>query len=123
MALIEGAAGEKPYSDRAVQDPQVVALRERVTAAVDPAIKPEQVDMTITLRDVRTLHQFVRHAVGSLEVPMSDAQLERKFTDLIDGILPTQAGAELLQTCWHVEQLPSAAALARAAVAGAARRG
>lgn len=116
VAIIDGAAGEKQYSDRAVRDPRVIALRDRVTATIDPAIKPEQVDMTITLKDGRKLHQFIAHAVGSLEVPMTDQQLEAKFTGLADGILPKAQVRRLLEDCWHVEQLPSAALIARAAV-------
>jgi 2-methylcitrate dehydratase PrpD len=116
VALVEGAAGERQYSDRAVRDPQIVALRGKVTAVVDPAIKAEQVDMTITLTDGRKLHKFVAHAIGSLEVPMTDKQLEAKFRDLADGILPAAQVNALLATCWNVEQLPSAAAIAQGAV-------
>jgi 2-methylcitrate dehydratase PrpD len=118
VALVEGAAGERQYSDRAVRDAQVVALRGKVTATVDPAIKPEQVDMTITLVDGRKLHKYIAHAIGSLEVPMSDQQLEAKFLDLADGILPPAQAKRLIATCWNVEQLPAAAAIAQ----GAAKR-
>jgi 2-methylcitrate dehydratase PrpD len=116
VALIEGAAGERQYSDRAVTDPKVIALRERVTATIDPAIKPEQVDMTITLKDGRVLHKFIEHAIGSLEVPMSDQQLEAKFTDLAKGILPDAQVRKLMETCWSVEKLGSASDIAKAAV-------
>jgi 2-methylcitrate dehydratase PrpD len=118
VAIIEGAAGERQYSDRAVQDPAVIALRERVTAVIDPAIRPEQVDMTITLNDGRVLHKFIEHAIGSLEVPMTDQQLEAKFLDLVKGILPDARARQLIDTCWKVEQLAGAAELAR--LAGAA---
>ncbi|MDE1194829.1 MAG: MmgE/PrpD family protein [Pseudomonas sp.] len=116
VAIIEGAAGERQYSDRAVNDPKVIALRERVTATVDPAIKPEQVDMTITLKDGRVLHKFIEHAIGSLEVPMSDQQLEAKFTDLAKGILPDAQVRKLIDTCWSVEKLANAGDIAKAAV-------
>lgn len=116
VALIEGAAGERQYSDRAVRDPQVVALRSKVVALVDPAIKPEQVDMTITLTDGRKLHKFIAHAIGSLEVPMSDKQLEAKLRDLAEGILPTAQVDALIASCWNVAQLPSAATIAQGAV-------
>jgi 2-methylcitrate dehydratase PrpD len=65
VAIIEGAAGEKQYSDRAVRDPQVIALRDRVDGDRRPSVKPEQVDMTITLKDGRTLHKHIEHAIGS----------------------------------------------------------
>jgi 2-methylcitrate dehydratase PrpD len=41
IALVEGAGGEKQFTDRVVNDPKVVALRARVNPIVDPSIKPE----------------------------------------------------------------------------------
>lgn len=115
IALIQGAAGERQYSDQAVQNPAVVALRSKVIATVDPAIKPQQVDMTIVLKDGRQLHQYIQHAIGSVEVPMTDEQLEAKFSDLAEGILPRQQTRALMDTCWQVEQLADASQIARAA--------
>jgi 2-methylcitrate dehydratase PrpD len=115
VAIIDGAAGEKQYSDRAVRDPKTIALRDRVTATIDPAIRSEQVDMTIVTKDGRKLHRFIEHAIGSVEVPMTDRQLEAKFTDLIDGVLPNAQAAKLMDLCWKVEQLPSADIIAKSA--------
>jgi 2-methylcitrate dehydratase PrpD len=119
VAIVQGAAGERQYSDQAVRDPVVIALRDKVVATVDPAIKPEQVDMTITLKDGRTLHKFIQHAIGSLEVPMTDKQLEAKFVDLAKGILPDDRAQALIALCWGVEKLDSANAIAKAATVGA----
>ncbi|WP_244817380.1 MmgE/PrpD family protein [Caballeronia sp. Lep1P3] len=116
IAIIDGAAGEKQFSDAKVRDPNTVALRDKVNAIVDPAIKPEQVDMTITLKDGRKLHKFIQHAIGSVEVPMTDAQLEKKFSDLADGILPPGQTRALMDKCWHVEQLDNAGDIALAAI-------
>ena len=116
IAIVEGNGGEKQFSDRAVRDPVVVGLRSKVFPVVDPAIKSEQVDMTITLKDGRRLHKFIQQAVGSVEVPMSDAALEAKFSDLAEGILPKEQTRKLMDACWNLEKLPSAAAVAKAAV-------
>ncbi|MDR5758442.1 MmgE/PrpD family protein [Caballeronia sp. LZ035] len=116
IAIIDGAAGEKQFSDAKVRDPQTIALREKVNTIVDPSIKPEQVDMTITLKDGRKLHKFIEHAIGSTEVPMTDQQLEKKFSDLADGILPADQTRALIDTCWRVEKLDNAGDIAVAAV-------
>jgi 2-methylcitrate dehydratase PrpD len=116
VALVEGAGGEKQFSDRAVNDPAVVALRGKVNPVVTPGIEPAQVDMTITLKDGRTLRRFIAHAVGSVEVPMTDKQLEAKFVDLADGILPPSAIQRIIDACWSVESLPSAGEIARISV-------
>jgi 2-methylcitrate dehydratase PrpD len=113
VALIEGAGGEKQFSDRAVRDPAVLELRGKVVPVIDPAIKPEQVEMSIELGDGRVLRKRIEHAIGSLEKPMSDADLERKFTDLTEGILPQQQAAKVMELCWNVEGLADAGEIAR----------
>lgn len=117
-ALVEGAGGLKQFSDRAVKDPVIVALRGKVKAVVDPAIKSEQVDMTITLKDGRKLHRFVEHAVGSVETPLSDKDLELKVRELADGVLPQPQIDQLVARCWKLESLANAAELAAVARVG-----
>jgi 2-methylcitrate dehydratase PrpD len=114
IALIEGAGGEKQFSDRAVRDPAVIALRSRVIPTIDPAIKPEQVEMTIEMNDGKVYKKRIEHAIGSLEKPMSDADLERKFTDLAEGILPREQTAKVMDLCWKIEGLADAGDIARA---------
>ncbi|HYA71917.1 MAG TPA: MmgE/PrpD family protein, partial [Roseiarcus sp.] len=116
VALVEGAGGEKQFSDRAVNDPVVVALRGKVIPVVTRGIDPAQVDMTITLKDGRSLHRFITHAIGSVEVPMTDKQLEAKFTDLADGVVSSAAIRRIIDACWTVESLASAAEIARMSV-------
>jgi 2-methylcitrate dehydratase PrpD len=116
IALVEGTGGEKQFSDRAVNDPAVVALRGKVVPVVTPGIDPAQVDMMIALKDGRILHRFIAHAIGSIEVPMTDKQLEAKFADLADGILPPTAIQRVIDACWSIESLPSAGEIARISV-------
>jgi 2-methylcitrate dehydratase PrpD len=119
VALVEGAAGEKQFSDRAVRDPTVVALRAKVVPEVDPGMKPEKVDLTITLTDGRKLTRHIERAIGSVEKPMSDADLERKFADLADGVLPAVQAKRVMGLCWDVANLKDAADITRAGVAQA----
>jgi 2-methylcitrate dehydratase PrpD len=115
VAIIRGAAGISEYSDPAVRDPAVIALRDRVTASADASIREEEACITISLKDGRTLEKHVEHAIGSLERPMSDADLEAKFRGLAGGILPPEQTDKVLKLCWSVGSLKNVAALARAA--------
>jgi 2-methylcitrate dehydratase PrpD len=116
VALVEGAGGEKQFSDRAVMDPIVVALRGKVNPVITPGVKPEQVDMTVVLKDGRQLHRYIEHAVGSVEVPMTDKQLETKFSDLADGIIAAPMILRVMDACWNLESLPNAAEIAKMSV-------
>jgi 2-methylcitrate dehydratase PrpD len=95
-----------------VQDPTIAALAERVRPIVTPGIAPEQVELTITLRDGRKFERRIERAIGSVENPMSDAALEQKFRDLAVDILPADRVSELIGLCRDVETLASAAEIA-----------
>jgi 2-methylcitrate dehydratase PrpD len=84
---------------------------------VDPAIREDQVRITIALKDGRRLEKFIEHAIGSVEKPMSDAALEAKFTDLAAGILPPDQIRRLMDLCWNIDDLHAAAEVAKAATA------
>jgi 2-methylcitrate dehydratase PrpD len=114
-AIIDGVVGEKQFSDQAVRSADAVALRGRVTATVDPAVAEDQVRITILMKDQRRLEKFVEHCVGSVRNPMTNAQLESKFTGLADGILPAEQTRRLMEISWNIASLPDAAQLARAA--------
>lgn len=117
VALVTGRGGEQAFTDAAVRDPVVVAVRRKVTVETDPAIRSDQVDMTVTLNDGRTLHKFIEHAVGSQDHPMSDAQLEDKFAGLAEGILPVDRTRALMDLCWKGWDLDDAGAIGRAGAA------
>ena len=117
MGLLQGAAGERQFSDAAVKDPAAVALRHKVSVRTDPAVKSEQCDLTLTLKDGRTLTKHIEHAVGSLERPMSDMALEAKFEDLARDVLPAERIRRLMDLCWKVEGLADAGEIARTGAA------
>jgi 2-methylcitrate dehydratase PrpD len=113
VAIIEGRAGERQYSDEAVRDPVVIRLRDSVTAEVDPAMPADAVDVTITLTDGRVLEKHVAHAIGSVARPMGDADLAAKFTDLVSPILHDAATERLLQACLEIGQAADSASIVK----------
>lgn len=115
IALLSGAGGEKQFSDGAVADPQVIALRNRIKAVVDPDIKPDEVRIIVTLEDGQKIECHVPHAIGSIARPMSDADLEAKFHGLSDEILGVQETQKLLEACWSLAETKHVSAIAEAA--------
>jgi 2-methylcitrate dehydratase PrpD len=121
VAVIYGAAGETEYSDAVVRDARVIGLRDRVEAVADKAVHEAEAFVSIVTKDGRTLDKHVKHAIGSLERPMSDADLEAKFRGLAKGILSQQETDRLLDLCWKIETVAAASSVALAAVPGASK--
>jgi len=115
VAFVEGAGGIDQFSDRAVRDRTIVSLRDRVSTSVDSSLHEDQVRISLTAKDGRRFEKFVEHAVGSLDHPMSDQDLEAKFAGLANGVLPPDRQRKLIDLCWDIANLPDAGAIARAA--------
>ena len=108
LAIVKGSAGVRDFSDENTRNPAV-------SATVDPSIKEEQVRATITTTDGRTLQKDIEHVVGSVERPMTNADLEAKFMGLTDGVLPAPQARALMDLCWKIDTLPTAGQLAESA--------
>jgi 2-methylcitrate dehydratase PrpD len=118
VAIVRGAAGEAEFSTEAALDPEVVALRERVDATADTAIRKLEGRVRIEMNDGRILERHVPHALGSLQRPMSDSDLEAKFRGLARGVLPDARLDALSAACWGVAGLKDAGEVSRLAGAG-----
>jgi 2-methylcitrate dehydratase PrpD len=100
--LIFGRAGEGEYDDAIVRREDVTALRRKVVATVDESIDEAAADVTAVLKDGRKVRVFVEHAIGSLERPMSDKDLEMKFHSMADAVIGTAKAGSLIEACWKL---------------------
>jgi 2-methylcitrate dehydratase PrpD len=109
--LIFGRAGEPEYADDIVNRPDMVALRRKIVATVDDRIDEAAVEVTAVLTNGTSIPLRVDHAIGSLERPMTDAMLARKFHDQADPVLGAEQVEALIQACWGLGQAGSVRSL------------
>ena len=103
VGLIDGGAFPEQYTDERVLDPAVAALRDKIRATVDASVAEDAAEVTVTLRDGRSITESVAHATGAPENPMTDAQLENKFRTLANRVLSQSQADELLAALWALD--------------------
>ena len=103
VGLIDGGAFPEQYTDERVLDPAVAALRDKIRATVDASVAEDAAEVTVTLRDGRSITESVAHATGAPENPMTDAQLEQKFRTLAHRVLSQSQADELLAALWALD--------------------
>jgi 2-methylcitrate dehydratase PrpD len=113
--MLFGQAGEAEFADDVVARADVIALRERIRAHVDDRVDEAAADVTVMCKDGRRLHVRVEHAIGSLQRPMSDEQLARKFRGLVDPVLGQARANDLLAQCAALADAPDLAAVTASA--------
>ncbi|MGV3725280.1 MmgE/PrpD family protein [Hydrogenophaga sp.] len=106
VGLMFGRAAEEEFSDAVVTHPDVVALRNRVQATVDDSIDEAAVHVVAVLRDGQRIEVRVEHAIGSLQNPLTDAQLEAKFGSLVAPVLGEVKARAITAACWTLAAQP-----------------
>ena len=71
----------------------------------------------LSLKDGQVLECSVAHALGSLDHPMSDAQLESKFLTYAGAVIGAERAACLSDLCWQLPTLKDLGELAAMASA------
>jgi 2-methylcitrate dehydratase PrpD len=104
-AFIHGKAGVNQFTDECVNDETIKSLREKITLEVDEEIKEDQVELVIKLADGREFTEFVEHAIGSADKPMTNDQLIDKFYDVTGDIISSDAKGELVNLIYKLEEL------------------
>ena len=106
LALTRRAAGLATFDGTDVDDPQIRGLRERMVGVADPALQPRQARVRIERLDGTHAEHGIDHPSGSPQRPLSDAQLQRKFTELALRALDPTAAARVFAHCMQLARLP-----------------
>lgn len=111
-ALCHGGVGLAAFSPEGMNDPQVLALAERIFWEADEARSLDGTieggDVEIHLRDGKSWRHTVRHAMGHPDFPVSDEFLIRKFVDcaaLADRPVSEAEARRLWETVQNLENI------------------
>lgn len=110
-SLIFGAAGIDEFSDAAVADPRVQALRAKVAVVEDPTFPVEAARVVVTLEDGSRLASDVPHGRGTPMRPLADGEIEDKLRRLAAHGCPGLDPAPLIDAVWSLDRSPDAGAL------------
>jgi 2-methylcitrate dehydratase PrpD len=114
VALKEGQALLKQYTDRKLKDPVLRRISDLVDISVDASL-PRGVSckMTMTMNDGRQFASQVDYPKGSIQNPMSDAELRAKFDALATPVIGEAHAAQLADLVADVEQVSDIGKLMR----------
>lgn len=81
LGFVRGCAGVADFEMPAVTDLVLAAFRAKVVALLDDSLPRGAATVTVQLADGREVRTTVTAPRGSIDRPMSDAELEAKFRD------------------------------------------
>lgn len=112
VALLDGTARKLQFTDARVNDPEVVALRRKVTFLPDEAIRKSECRVAVTLTDGSRREKYIPQASGTAENPVSDEGLAEKFRDLAIPVIGDRSD-RVLDLVQSLDRLDDTARLAR----------
>lgn len=102
VGLLYGIAGPAQYADGVVTDATVATIRDKIEAVSDSKLQADETYLTVHFVGGKTLEKRVKHAVGSLEVPMTDEQLTSKFVDQSALVLGGDDAKKASDAAWKI---------------------
>jgi 2-methylcitrate dehydratase PrpD len=104
VALLHGRVLVDHFAEEAFADPAVKRLGQLTRAKADPALRKTEARVRVTLQNGAAYDAYVEHALGSLEKPMTDADVAAKFRGLCEPTIGAERTSRLLSLC---EDLPA----------------
>jgi len=108
-ALIHGSVRLNAFEPDRLNDPQLRALMAKVELVADPELSksfPRQraARVEIETTDGRKLAHFQETRKGDPEMPLSDAELNDKFLELVEPVLGRPGARALLDRLWVLDK-------------------
>src|SRR5262249_8607028 len=109
--VLRGTAGYHAFTEEALRDPAIAALRRRVTVREDPALNAEvprlkPARVTVTFTDGRRVERLRESARGDYQDPYGEDEVRAKFHELA-GLVLSGAGVTRLEALVdRLDELP-----------------
>src|SRR5262245_43326998 len=109
--ILRGNAGYHAFTDEAVSDPAIAAVRRRVTVREDPTLnasvprlKPARV--TVTFTDGRQITRLRESARGDFQDPYREEEVRAKFRELACVVLDPASVTRVEELVDRLEEVP-----------------
>ncbi|MXQ14363.1 MmgE/PrpD family protein [Microvirga makkahensis] len=105
VSFLDGAAGVAQYTDKRAFDPNVAALRERVSARMDESLRKDQAWAAVVTQSGARYEHLVDHASGTVDNPMSDSAIESKFLANSSPVIGQERALRARDAIWSLDRL------------------
>ncbi len=115
-ALVDRQVTPAQFEMSKIMDPKIRAQLKKIEVVADPEIEKvfpalQRVVVTITTNDGQSFTEQLDYPKGDPRNPLTDQEIEEKFSALADGVLSPQAQKKLKDAIWNLEKLGSVSKL------------
>ena len=115
-ALVDRQVTPAQFEMAKIMDPTIRAQLKKVEVVADPEIEKvfpalQRVIVNITTTDGKAFSKQLDYPKGDPRNPLSDAEVEEKFSALAEGVLSKKAQQKLKDAIWNLEKIGSVSKL------------
>ncbi|HXY49898.1 MAG TPA: MmgE/PrpD family protein [Terriglobales bacterium] len=115
-ALVDRQVTPAQFEMWKIMDPTIRAQLGKVEVIADPEIEKlfpalQRVIVNLTTTDGRNFTEQLDYPKGDPRNPLTDQEIEEKFSSLADGVLSPPAQRKLKDAIWNLEKISSASKL------------
>jgi 2-methylcitrate dehydratase PrpD len=107
IAFLEKDGAEGQYSDEKVNASATVAMRQKIKPVVVEGMSEEQAEAILKKKDGSIHKVTIKHATGSLQNPMTQVMLNRKFKILCKPNHSDEQSDQVIEYMMRLEELQS----------------
>jgi 2-methylcitrate dehydratase PrpD len=111
VAYLDRCAGIVQFSDARTMAPDALALRDKIAVIADDGCGRDEARATLVPASGERIEVHVAHASGTVENPMSDAAIEKKFHANAMPVLGADRARQIAASAWKLEALKDVRAL------------
>lgn len=105
VGYLDQDAGIHQYTDVRATAPDVAHLRARITVSAGENLRMDEAAATVIAKDGSRHTVHVDHATGTVENPLSDAQIEAKYMANAEPVLGPERTRRLAGLIWSLDSL------------------
>jgi 2-methylcitrate dehydratase len=111
-ALVERQVSPAQFTMEKIMDPKIREQLKKVEVLADPEIEKvfpalQRVIVQIQTKDGRSFHKQLDFPKGDPRNPLTDQEIEEKFSTLAEGVLSRPAQKRLKDAVWSLERVGS----------------
>jgi len=115
-ALVDRQVTPGQFTREKIMDPKIRAQLRKIEVVADPEIEKvfpalQRVVVNISTTDGATYSKQLDYPKGDPRNPLSDQEIEEKFSALAEGVLSDKAQAKLKDAIWSLEKVSSVSKL------------
>lgn len=111
IAFIDGDGGQRQYEDDKVLQASTLELRRKIKPVVKEHFREDEALAILRLNNGEEYTNYIKHATGSIENPMSEEVLQRKFNNVTSQIISKEQASVLIEQVMKLDELESLATI------------